>query len=98
MIQRILAAVVLVLATGLAALFASVNTASIEVDVLYGVYELPQSLVIIGALVVGVFIGLACAALMVLRVAGDRRKLRKALRVAEAEVRSLRSLPMQNAD
>ena len=98
MIQRIITIVVLIAVALLAAVFASVNTAVVEVDLLYAVYELPKSLIIIGAMVVGVLIGLLCASLVLVRVFNDRRRLRKALRVSEAEVKSLRSLPLQDAN
>ncbi|MEL7024665.1 MAG: LapA family protein [Pseudomonadota bacterium] len=98
MIQRIVTLVVLLCVAALAAVFASANTDAIRVDLLYAVYELPQSLVIMGAMVVGVLIGVLCASLVLVRIFNERRKLRKALRVAEAEVKSLRSLPLHDAN
>ncbi len=98
MLKRIVTLVVLVAAVLFAAVFASWNTDIISVDFLFARYELPQSVVIIGALVIGVVIGLLGATLFLLRIASDRRKLRRALRTAETEITSLRSLPLQNAD
>lgn len=98
MIRRIITLVVLVAAVLFAAVFASWNTDIISVDFLFARYELPQSVVIIGALVIGVVIGLLGASLFLLRIASDRRRLRRALRTAETEITSLRSLPLQNAD
>ncbi len=98
MLKRIVTLVVLVAAVLFAAVFASWNTDIIAVDFLFARYELPQSVVIIGALVIGVVIGLLGATLFLLRIASDRRKLRRALRTAETEITSLRSLPLQNAD
>ena len=46
----------------------------------------------------GWLFGLLCAAMVLLKSAGDHRKLRKSLRLAEAEVRTLRSMPIQDAD
>ncbi len=98
MLKRIVTLVVLIAAVLFAAVFASLNTDIISVDFLFARYELPQSVVLIGALVTGVVIGLLGAALFLLRVTSDRRKLRRALRTAETEITSLRSLPLQNAD
>lgn len=98
MIKRVVTLVVLVAAVLFAAVFASWNTDIISVDFLFARYELPQSVVIIGALVIGVLIGLLGATLFLLRIASDRRRLRRALRTAETEITSLRSLPLQNAD
>ena len=97
MIQRIVTLVVLLCIAVIAAVFASANTETIQVDLLYAVYELPQSLVIMGAMVVGVLVGVLCASLVLVRIFNERRRLRKALRVAEAEVKSLRSLPLHDA-
>lgn len=97
MIQRIVTLVVVIAIALFAAAFASFNTQQISVDLLYAVYEVPQSMVIIGAVLIGVLIGLLCASLILVRVMNERRRLRKALRVAEAEVKSLRSLPLQDA-
>ncbi|MEL7312486.1 MAG: LapA family protein [Pseudomonadota bacterium] len=97
MIQRIVTLVVLLCIAVIAAVFASANTETIQVDLLYAVYELPQSLVIMGAMVVGVVVGVLCASLVLVRIFNERRRLRKALRVAEAEVKSLRSLPLHDA-
>lgn len=98
MLKRVVTLVVLVAAVLFAAVFASWNTDIISVDFLFARYELPQSVVIIGALVIGVVIGLLGATLFLLRIAADRRKLRRALRTAETEITTLRSLPLQNAD
>lgn len=98
MIRRTLTLVVLLLVVLLAGAFASVNTATISVDLLVGRYDLPQSLVIIGALAVGTVVGLLFAGLFVLRYYAERRRLRRALKTAEAEISSLRSLPLQDAD
>ncbi|MEM9172286.1 MAG: LapA family protein [Pseudomonadota bacterium] len=98
MIRRVLTLVVLLSFVLLAGVFASVNTQPISVDLLVAQYELPQSLVIIGALACGAVIGLLCASLFLLRYYTDRRRLRKQLRLAEAEISSLRSLPLHDAD
>ena len=98
MIRRIVTIVILVSIVLMAAIFASLNTEVISVDFMFARYSLPQSMVIIGALVLGTLIGLLCASLFLLRVLAERRRLRKALRVAETEVSSLRSLPLHNAD
>lgn len=97
-IRRIFTLLVIIGIAILAGVFASVNTDVIEVDFLFRVYALPQSLVIIGAIVVGTVVGVLCASLFVLRYVAERRRLKKALRVAESEITSLRSLPLHNAE
>ena len=97
MIRRIFTLVILISVLIAAAVFASVNTDVIVVDFLFDQFELPQSIVIIGALITGTLIGLLCASIFVVRFMSERRKLRKALRNAETEISSLRSLPLQDA-
>ena len=98
MVRRVLTLIVVVIAVVFAAVFATLNTEIIQVDLLFARYELAQSFVIIGALIIGVILGLAIASLFLLRVTSERRKLRRALSTAETEITSLRSLPLQNAD
>lgn len=98
MIRRIVTALLVIAALVLAFTFASFNTEPIEVNLLFGVYELPKSLVIIGAVIFGAVIGLLGALVFAVRGARERRRLRKSLRSAEAEVSSLRSLPLNDAD
>ena len=98
MIRRVLTLIVVVIAVVFAAVFAKLNTEIIQLDLLFARYELAQSFVIIGALIIGVILGLAIASLFLLRVTSERRKLRRALSTAETEITSLRSLPLQNAD
>ncbi|MFK8052040.1 MAG: lipopolysaccharide assembly LapA domain-containing protein [Woeseiaceae bacterium] len=97
MIRRIITVVLLIAIVLMAAVFASLNTELISVDFLFAKYALPQSVVIIGALIIGTFVGLLCASFFVLRYLAERRRLRKALRTAETEISSLRSLPLQDA-
>jgi uncharacterized integral membrane protein len=98
MLGRIVTLFLVIAALILAFTFASFNTELIEVNLLFGVYELPTSLVIIGAVVLGAVVGLLGALLFAVRGARERRRLSKALRSAEAEISSLRSLPLNDAD
>jgi len=50
------------------------------------------------AFAVGCVFGLLCAGLALLAMAREKRRLRRELRSAEAEISSLRSMPLQNAN
>lgn len=90
---------VLLLAVLLAiTVFAALNPGSIELDLAVDRVTIPTSLALTLAFAAGWLFGVLCAALVLARVAAERRRLRKALRVSEAEVRALRSLPLQDAD
>ena len=98
MIRRILTIVLLIGIGIFAAIFASLNTEIVRVDLMFTVLDSPQSVVVIGSVIVGAIVGLLCASLFVLKFMAERRRLRKALKNAETEISSLRSLPLQDAD
>tara|TARA_B100000745_G_scaffold211248_1_gene139943 strand:+ start:949 stop:1164 length:216 start_codon:yes stop_codon:yes gene_type:complete len=60
--------------------------------------DIPISIAFLVCLTFGWFFGLICAGLMLLQMASDRRRLRRKLRLAETEISSLRSLPLQDAN
>ena len=83
----------------LAAVFAYSNPDSIAVDIGFvRLEDVPMSLAFAVCFAVGWLFGLLCAGIAVIRILGERRRLRRNLRLAEAEVSSLRSLPLHDAN
>jgi len=82
----------------LAMVFAALNPGPINLDLAFTETEVQKSLALTVAFGVGWIFGLLCAGIMLIRLISERRKLRKSLRLAEAEVRTLRSMPIQDAD
>jgi putative membrane protein len=80
-----------------AVIFASINTDPITLNLAFTSIEIKQSLALMSFLAAGWLFGIACAGLLLLKVMIERRQLKKSLRLAEAEVSSLRSMPMQDA-
>lgn len=81
------------------AVFAYNNPDSISVDIGFTRFEnVSVSLAFVVAFAVGWLFGLLSAGIAVARMAGERRRLRRDLRLAEAEVSSLRSLPLHDAN
>ncbi len=78
--------------------FAALNPGSMELDLAFASFELQKSLALTLMFAVGWVFGLLCAGIVLLRSSAERRRLRRSLRLAEEEVRALRSLPMQDAD
>ena len=78
--------------------FSASNPGLVELDLAFRRVELQKSLAFILAFGFGWGFGLLCAILLLLKAMNERRKLRKALRLAEAEVRTLRNMPLQDAD
>ena len=90
---------VLLLVVLIAAVFAWNNPGTLDVDIAFTRFEnvsVPLAFAVVFA--VGWLVGLISAGAALVRMAGERRRLRRKLRLAEAEVSSLRSLPLQDAD
>jgi uncharacterized integral membrane protein len=78
--------------------FTALNSGTIELDMAFfaGTYSL--SIVVIIAFIVGILFGMLCMMAFVFRIINERRTLRRALRMSESEVSSLRNLPLSDAD
>lgn len=81
-----------------ATVFAALNPGLITLDLAFTEQEVPKALAFAVAFLFGWLFGLLCAGLVLLKSANDRRKLRKSLNLAEEEVRTLRSMPLHDAD
>jgi len=80
--------------------FFSVNNSGLmTLDVGFALLEdIPIPIAFLVCFTLGWLFGLICVGLMLLQMAGDRRRLRRKLRLAETEISSLRSLPLQDAN
>ena len=97
--RKIALFLVLVLIVLVAAVFAYNNPENISLDIGFTrVEEVSVALAFVVCFAVGWLAGLLSAGIAVMRMAGERRRLRKDLRLAEAEITSLRSLPLQDAN
>lgn len=83
----------------LTAVFAYNNPERVALDVGFTRFE-NVSIVLAFSVAFGLgwLFGLATAGIAFVRMAGERRRLRRELKLAEAEVSSLRSLPLQDAN
>ena len=81
------------------AVFAYNNPENITVDIGFTRFEeVSVSLAFVVSFAVGWLFGLLSAGIAVARMASERRKLRRDLSLAEAEVSTLRSLPLHDAN
>lgn len=80
-----------------AVVFAASNPGTLVLDLAFAQFEMQKSLAFIMFLGVGWLFGVLCAGFLMVKMLAERRQTRKALELAEAEVRSLRSMPMQDA-
>jgi putative membrane protein len=81
----------------IALVFASVNTDPVTLDLAFTEIETTLSLAMLAFFAVGWLFGVLCVSFYLLRLMAERRQLRKSLQLAEAEVTSLRRMPMQDA-
>ena len=98
MFRNVITIVVIVLVALCAAVFASQNPGVITLDL--GIVELVDariSLAFVATFALGWLFGLLCCVYVLLRLMHQRRSLRRRLEVAQAEISTLRSLPMHDA-
>ena len=97
MARNFLFVVVVFVGLMLATVFAALNPGLITLDLAFDEFEVQKSIALTVAFGVGWLFGLMSTAVMLLKWASERRRLRKSLTLAEAEVKNLRSVPIQDA-
>ena len=98
-VKKVFLVLALLLAVLIAAVFAYNNPNQITIDI--GVTRLenvPVPVAFVVCLAIGWVFGMASTGLALLRMSRERKRLRRELKLAEAEVKGLRSLPLQDAD
>jgi uncharacterized membrane protein YciS (DUF1049 family) len=98
-LRRMLVVTMILVAAAAAALFAFNNPQRMDVDI--GVARLegvPASVAFATAFALGWVFGLVSAGFAMLRIAAEKRRLRRELRLTEAQARSFRGLPLHDAD
>jgi len=89
--------VVVLIVFVVAVVFAAINPEPMTLDLAFTKVEMQTSLALIAFLAAGWVFGLLCAGFVLLKLLAERRQLSKSLRLAESEVKSLRSMPLQDA-
>jgi uncharacterized membrane protein YciS (DUF1049 family) len=98
MVRNIIFVVVIFAGLLLATVFAALNPGLMTLDLAYQEAQVPKSLALAVAFGAGWVFGLLCAGIMVFNLVSERRKLRRALNLADTEVKTLRSMSIQDAD
>ncbi len=88
----------LILIFGVMVVFSYLNTGDVEVNLAFVSIATSVSIAFTVTLVVGWLLGVISMGVFALRLVNERRTLRRALRVSESEVTSLRNLPLSDAD
>ncbi|MGD8689685.1 MAG: LapA family protein, partial [Gammaproteobacteria bacterium] len=90
---RILKLVLLVLVAVLAATFAWKNVQMVQLDVLVGQVPVYLPVLLLAAVAVGVVLGILASLGSIIKLRRERARLKHAVKMAEAEVNNLRSIP-----
>ena len=98
MVKRIFVILVVIVVGVAMFAFTSVNTGTIEIDLLFTRVSSSIPLAFSIAFAAGWLFGLLSLSVWAVRLVNERRALRRALRASESEVSSLRSLPLTDAD
>ena len=98
MLKRAGLITLLLLIFGVMIVFSYLNTGDVEVNLAFFSVSTSISIAFTVTLALGWLLGVASMGLFALRIVNERRVLRRALRVSESEVSSLRSLPLSDAD
>jgi uncharacterized integral membrane protein len=97
-LKRIGLALLIVLIFAAMVVFTDGNPGEVSIKLLHWERSYPVSLSFTVAFVVGWLFGVICMGLYAFKISNERRMLRRSLRRSENEVRSLRSLPLSDAD
>ena len=98
MLKRAALILLLIVVFVVMVVFSYLNTGEVEVNLAFVSITTSISIAFTVTLVVGWLFGVVSMGLFALRLVNERRTLRRALRVSESEVTSLRSLPLSDAD
>lgn len=99
MIRRLTYIVVAVLFILTAVVLAYGNPQPITIDIGFARFDsVSVTVVLVCAFGLGWLFGLVCAGLALLRLVRERHRLRRDLRLAEAELGTLRALPLNDAN
>lgn len=98
MLKKIGIGIVIVVIFVVMLVFTSSNPGFVDLDLFFVTARPSVALAFSVTFVIGWIFGLLCTTVFILRLLNERRQLRRALRKSEAEVSSLRNLPLADAD
>jgi len=76
--------------------FAVLNAEPVKLNYYFGSEEVPLSLIIVFAMIVGAILGVVASASMIFSNRREVMKLRKSVELAEKEVTNLRAIPIRD--
>ena len=98
MLKKIGIGILVILVFAVMLVFTSSNPGFVDLDLSFTTVRPSIPLAFSVTFVLGWIFGLLCTVVFILRLLGERRRLRRQLRHTESEVTSLRNLPLADAD
>ena len=97
-LKRIGLIILIVLIFSAMIVFTAGNPGDVSLKLLHWEITPPVALAFTVVFAIGWLFGVVCMGIYALKLANDRRMLRRSLRMSEYEISSLRSLPLSDAD
>jgi putative membrane protein len=98
MFKRIAVLILFLIILVIMLVFTRLNPGIVTIDLAFGSVDSSIPLAFTMTFVFGWLFGLLCTSIFAARLVNERRQLRKQLRNSEAEVHTLRNLPIVDAD
>ena len=98
MLKKAALVILLIVIFAVMVVFSYLNTGEVEVNLAFVSVTTSISIAFTITLVAGWLLGVISMGFYTLKLVNERRALRRALRISESEVSSLRSLPIADAD
>ncbi|MGB5165301.1 MAG: LapA family protein [Woeseiaceae bacterium] len=98
MLKRIALIIVVIAVAAVVFVFTSLNTGMVDVNLAFDTVTTTVPFALTATFILGWLFGVLCMGYFALKLVNERRQLKRALRLSQTEVSSLRSLPLSDAD
>ncbi len=98
MLKRIALIIVVIAVAAVVFVFTSLNTGMVDVNLAFDTVTTTVPFALTATFILGWLFGVLCMGYFALKLINERRQLKRALRLSQTEVSSLRSLPLSDAD
>ena len=95
--MRIVTYILILLIILLGVTFAGLNAEPVMLNYYVGNAKLPLSLLLVLSLIIGCILSLIASLIVYIRLKTDNHRLRQRLKVVEAELANLRTIPLKDA-
>jgi uncharacterized membrane protein YciS (DUF1049 family) len=98
MLKRIALIIVVIAVAAMVFIFTSLNTGMVDVNLAFDTVTTTVPFALTATFILGWLFGVLCMGYFALKLVNERRLLKRALRLSQTEVSSLRNLPLSDAD